>query len=138
CPGGPGVYSLDPEAVLELSGHPPADSQRRRRATQPHEVLAVGVTLDALELLNRDQRVAVDADEGRGELALEEAQRVLDQVLAVRVRDRGVLAVGEEVVPLLDGDELQSRPRARRDVRAARLAAGGREPLHLGARPPPG
>ena len=38
------------------------------------------------------------------ELALEQPQRVLDQVLAVHVPHGGVLLVGEEVLHLLDAE----------------------------------
>src|SRR6185312_16981150 len=87
----------DSKAFFQLARHAEAHLQRRLAAAQVHAVLAVGAALDAFQVLDPDQGVAVDAHEGRAELALEQPQRVVDEVLAAGMPHRGVLLVGEEI-----------------------------------------
>src|SRR5262249_13352654 len=122
----------DPEPLAQLARHAAAHLQRRLAATQPHEVLAFRAALDALEILHPDERVAVYAYERRTELALEQAQRILDQILAAEVTHGGVFLVGEEVLHLLHGYQAQPVAPARGDVTAARAGRGERLQLRAG------
>src|SRR5580704_6738291 len=108
CTGTRSPARSDSESFLQLPRHPAAHLQRRLATAQPHEVLTVGSALDALEVFNAHQRVAVDAYERRAELALQQPQRILDQILAVQVTDGGVFLIGEEVLHLFDGDQPQT------------------------------
>src|SRR5579864_1943886 len=62
--------------------------------------------------------------EGCPELALEQPQGILDEVLAAEMAHGRVFLVGEEVLHLLDRDQPQAVAAARRDVTAARAGRG--------------
>src|SRR3984893_4293443 len=89
CTGTRSPARSDSESLLQLPRHSAAHLQWRLATAQPHEVLAVGIALDALEVFHAHQRVAVDAHERRAELALQQSQRILDQILAVHVTHGG-------------------------------------------------
>src|SRR6185312_17563116 len=135
-----GALSALPEtkavALAQVARHAPADRQRLGAAAQAHEPASVGGSLDRVEVVRADERIAMDAHEPIAVLLLERPQRVLDQVLPARMPHRRVLLIGNEAVDLLERDQPHPVAMSCGDARerpASRLCQamqpGTREPL---------
>src|SRR5882724_1559484 len=81
---------LNPEPFPQLPRHPPTHRQRRLAAPQPHRILPLRHPIDAVDVADADQRIAMNSHEAAAELLFQRAQRVIDEILAAGVFDRGV------------------------------------------------
>src|SRR5688572_5639185 len=123
------------EAPRDVRRQPAADRQRRA-AAQAHDVMTLGVALERLHVRDRDERIAMDAHEARGEFLLERLQRLLDEFLAAGMAQRRVFLLGDEAGDVRDRDEPELVARAHGDARAH--AAGAlRDARELRARRAP-
>src|SRR5690606_15294904 len=117
------IGSVAADALAQAGQAATADLQFGVDAAQDGARLAVGVAAQLHQLVGGNQTVAVDAQEHVAELLFQRLQRFLDQVLAARVVDDGVLLLGLQVVDLFQRDQPQVAAHARAQVAAPLVLA---------------